>query len=75
MIRSVEKRELVWGDIVASADTDCGPVRILIPVDDVRLVGERLDNVIACRLENARRVLLARKTDAEWLAETVNADG
>ncbi len=71
----VKQRHTALGDLMASCETPYGFAIIRIGREEIGHIGNRLNNVIGSRIANAERAMRDKRTDAEWLAETVGADG
>ena len=68
----IETRES-WGDLIVTAETRYGVVNFMVTEGERAVLN--VSAVINARARNAERTLRDRRTDAEWLEETVNADG
>jgi hypothetical protein len=71
----IEQLEMFGGGLMIRANTRYGRATFAISREERAGLGDRLANVIASRAVNAEYSLRNRRTDAEWLAETVGADG
>jgi hypothetical protein len=71
----IEQREMFGGGLAVTAHTFYGRVVFAISREERAAFGDRLAKVIASRAMNAERSLRNQRIDAEWLVETVGADG